>query len=1111
MGNYNGNNPAIYETSLRNEAQPLKEFTDSQKKAFCEIVNKLKASYYALCKDDASENDSNYRFPIYQYTHNQMVFLTGPKGSGKTSLLFSLMQKSRLSWDQKSKESARMPQFCEECPKKEKKIRTEKEMLLECQDLFDQLIWLDILDMNPLPGPTNLLAAIFKRIENTIKQFRALGPNEFMFSHLGSNLEPSSEYQEVISELGRLERDVALAWDGNLPERAANIDPDTFAVEVLRAEQSRLRLMHRLRKLMNKFAKLAKGRFINPLFVLPVDDFDLNPIRCVELFRLLRMISVPRLFIVILGDIEMVHKIFQMQIGNELSLVGFQTPLVPLGNRELSRSFSTYVSEISANAIRKLIPPINIIELELPYAKEGLDFKPFENQESIGELLKKIPVQLNILETENKKRNGTAWDVHNLLKFLDPESIVQDNTKKGEHRKVYCVHQFFKLPPRHLSDLWLYLKEGIHEPDTSGSEAAIRLAIKLFKESFMEDHYLTPDRIEDIISTVEPDFEGNNQFNTSLFDIEDYLGPDIEKSLEERSFVARQAKDWFLRFKDETRPDSNKINLHTVTSRTERATALLHDLLVLKQPRGIVGDSLMKRRKPLMWAYAKWDMGARGIVEIPWPTPPWLSFWQYDFMRQGWNEVWTWFRGMELKLYEEKLDPNPSATTAFFAFAWIKMGTIIVAGDHDPSQKMILYTADQIKSKTDENQSCFNMGITEDDKKKIEKMFPTLQDWLELVSWLSKLSESTSTTQSPLKKELIEGWLVRIACILAPESGVPTRIRSLFFGPEGYSLRKFWRKQYVAREIRKIRARSAVEFKKKGDEVLLKKLFNPMPIEDIAEREKILAKRAKTKNEIEDEIVTQKRELKKKENHKKIFERRVRNLPSKLQKTSSDRGKRRETKITNYKENLDKKIQEMNKKLKADENKLGKIKNDLRKTKEWLKRGVELIESTVELLEKSFNEAPAAMKELKKKIETGKTKREEIEHRNLLKAMANIEKRIVDEVSFLKEHPDKEDERKEILKREIKQEEKKWWEQSEIYAEVFDEYGNQWFKERGFEKRPNRYHVINKIGGFILHPAQEDIKRLSSGNARKINGSFADKETNIVINNRGGTISIHSE
>lgn len=207
------NQPEDY---LRPEAQPFKfdELNGNQKKAFKKIMKKLKVAVNVLDNNESSDSSlANPTVPpVYTSNWNPIVFLSGERGSGKTSLLLTLMEEYR-------------------------KFKTQEKSNFE-RDLYQRLIWLEPLDMDPLPGPTNLLAAILARIEEAIGRFY-----ESFFdsrSHVKSQLEPYPDDQKLLTELNKLQQDVGLAWDGNIKERAANLDPDSFAVELLRAEGSRL-------------------------------------------------------------------------------------------------------------------------------------------------------------------------------------------------------------------------------------------------------------------------------------------------------------------------------------------------------------------------------------------------------------------------------------------------------------------------------------------------------------------------------------------------------------------------------------------------------------------------------------------------------------------------------------------------------------------------------------------------------------------------------------------------------------------------------------------------------------------------------------------------------
>ena len=99
-------------------------------------------------------------------------------------------------------------------------------------------------------------------------------------------------HDQTLRALDDLQQKAVLAWRGPNPERSSRIDPDTLAIETRRGEEAGLKLHGQLEKALDLLAELVshspRGPQ-NPIFVLPVDDFDLAPTRSLELLRLMRI------------------------------------------------------------------------------------------------------------------------------------------------------------------------------------------------------------------------------------------------------------------------------------------------------------------------------------------------------------------------------------------------------------------------------------------------------------------------------------------------------------------------------------------------------------------------------------------------------------------------------------------------------------------------------------------------------------------------------------------------------------------------------------------------------------------------------------------------------
>ena len=177
--------------------------------------------------------------------------------------------------------------------------------------------------------------------------------------------------------LQKLQTNIALAWEGDLRGRRHLLNPDDLALEVMRYEKAHLSLTENLDSVLHQLAALpfTGGTIRNPLFVLPVDDFDLNPPACLDLLRVLRMLALPRLFFLVLGDLDVANVLLNLKLSAELGRVA--------EGAEASRMLSlppadvaAMAGEVAANAIRKLIPPAQRIQLAVPSLLEALTSHP---------------------------------------------------------------------------------------------------------------------------------------------------------------------------------------------------------------------------------------------------------------------------------------------------------------------------------------------------------------------------------------------------------------------------------------------------------------------------------------------------------------------------------------------------------------------------------------------------------------------------------------------------------------------------------------------------------------------------------------------------------------
>ena len=115
------------------------------------------------------------------------------------------------------------------------------------------------------------------------------------------------------------------------------------------------------------------------LFVLPIDDVDLNPTRSLELLRLARTFSVPHLFLLVMGQLSTTQLVIEMNTLAEFSkLVRDKSELLKSQwEMALGR-----ISEIAAANFRNSSPQPAHSSQESRYSSTHSIFVPSTN--SIG-------------------------------------------------------------------------------------------------------------------------------------------------------------------------------------------------------------------------------------------------------------------------------------------------------------------------------------------------------------------------------------------------------------------------------------------------------------------------------------------------------------------------------------------------------------------------------------------------------------------------------------------------------------------------------------------------------------------------------------------------------
>lgn len=238
----------------------------------------------------AEQHDASQRMGflprIDSVRHNRVILISGKRGSGKTALLLSLMD----AWS---------------------KALSGQQSAKWCADWVEpkgRIIPVDLLDLLPLSDSVSLLLHIvhqFGRVVDALDQKRSgLSPGQ-----------PPAPWQLTEEDESasrkcwkQLVRCVAAGWDSNLPGRSANLDLESYTIELDEAVRRRQDLTGCFTEFMYALDRdfcAVYRRAEHVLFVLAIDDADMNPKRSVELLELMRKLWHPRLTFVLTGSSDL--------------------------------------------------------------------------------------------------------------------------------------------------------------------------------------------------------------------------------------------------------------------------------------------------------------------------------------------------------------------------------------------------------------------------------------------------------------------------------------------------------------------------------------------------------------------------------------------------------------------------------------------------------------------------------------------------------------------------------------------------------------------------------------------------------------------------------------
>jgi hypothetical protein len=278
---------------------------------------------------------------ILEHRPSNVILIDGGRGSGKTSILITLLRMwRRIASGEKLQEGSpeegargsqgapgpeqsgtrRRSGASAVTSKTRADSRWQRVLRQLNGPLFGRLIPVRALDLQPLPPSTSLLPWVAARIMELVDHLEDPSgkPASRESSEPIASWKPDWE-RELPSRRAwkRLMQCAALGWNSNLPDRRGTLDPDSYAVELNQAERARLSMVDAWREFIEAVIADAHRLFPGQLhedarLIIPIDDADMNPHRCVELLELMRSLWSPQVVFVLTGHSKLFLKTLQI-------------------------------------------------------------------------------------------------------------------------------------------------------------------------------------------------------------------------------------------------------------------------------------------------------------------------------------------------------------------------------------------------------------------------------------------------------------------------------------------------------------------------------------------------------------------------------------------------------------------------------------------------------------------------------------------------------------------------------------------------------------------------------------------------------------------------------
>jgi hypothetical protein len=499
------------------------------------------------------------------------------------------------------------------------------------------------------------------------------------------------------------------------------------------------------------FSQDSSDAVKNPVFVLTVDDFDLNPKRCLDVLRLLRMISVPRLYTLALGDLEVAKHVIGFNFAREIlgpysTLAG--SPLEPWLTH-----VSAEITSLTSAALRKLLPPDQRVALQPMSVREALLYKPTTDSKTLAETLLDLPLTLEPM----------LRAAQSLGDFI---GLQRSSPTELPRRFGYSGVRAFAAAPRQIVDLWH--QAARHASTQNTSQSTIELLAVIARAALGDDPGL-PARLRDVaVGAISFDL-GEWTLDTESLSAGRSVGHGRRFYHDATMRVhVRRFRGWRW-----TVVDASSDPLRPLGDHAAGCLTLLHDLLIHTEGAGLVGASLTPRPENLSVCATTYEPFGDPALSIGWPLPSWDSFLWMDMFLDRWNTVFDAVQGLD------------GVESVHFDLAY----STIVYYWMDTTHRTLLAIASATKSNDERHVG----WVSADDPL-----------WLTVLTELEELQAFIGRPGNLARD--VENWLVFLPLLFTPELGAPVDFAARITANLPLVVRRIWLDDSNSFRVRTTRA-----------------------------------------------------------------------------------------------------------------------------------------------------------------------------------------------------------------------------------------------------------------------------------------------------------------